>query len=920
MHENTHRALKRFVQSGQLASKDSRIGNALRWRISAYEQSPELRNLIRPVPSGKIGGSKSTRKSSLADSGHSELDYSARASKVKPSFSQHRFKWGAAYYDEKIRDNVVFYESFSGRGILCNPEAIMRNLLNAADMSHLEHVWSVKDANELAQFEIKYVRFKNIRAVREDSVEYWNAICTAKYLFNNATFPQYFTKRPEQVYVNTWHGTPLKKMGYDSNEGQTGAKNVMRNFCQADFLISPNPFTTQNMYRNAYRLDGIFQGQIIEQGYPRIDHQFATVEQKERTLLQLHSFGLEGLDNSIVLYAPTWKGEDFQNPTNEAHVLVERIKHLEESTPDGYRFLIKVHQQVYNEAITIPEIKNYIVPNSVPTNDVLAISDILITDYSSIFFDFIASQKPIIFFTPDRDQYHGSRGVYLTDLPGPDLTDLDELSRTISAVNTGHDNDPVVTHGAALAAAKLKFCPNDDGNSTQRIVDIVFRGNPANLPTIRNFVSSKTSLLIYVGGMLSNGITASALNLLANLDSEKYDVSIWAPSPTKNSAKHLYDRIPDHVRQFLRSGSHPLTDDRHRLMSEYAEGRSGGIPPVKVSEVYRAEWLRSFGNSKFDFVIDFSGYAGFWAEVLLAGESTNSHLIWQHSDMSADLDRTVDGKKVNQDALGSVFNAYKRFDKIVSVSDRLKSINMNSLTNYAEASVFKSCRNSLDSDRLDSILNPPKTDDSSFLKVNSVSHALSVLAGMYRDSELMEMIETERNFSRIFSSDETHRFVFAGRFSPEKNLERMLKAFAQAHASNSKIELVLLGDGPLRAELEALSGELGIQDAVYFTGMVAEPYSYMKNCNVFVMSSDYEGQPMVILEALSLGLPVLSVDFGSVTDSLESGQGIVVPQDVDSLAEGMLAFCSSKMSLEVTFDYDAYNQSVLQEFGRILNS
>ena len=100
----------------------------------------------------------------------------------------------------------------------------------------------------------------------------------SKYLVNNATFPQQLAKRPEQVYVNTWHGVPLKHMGFDMPSGGSLSRNVMRNFLSADYLVSANAFMTETMYRDAYRLQGIFRGAVIEEGQPRTDRQVEAVK------------------------------------------------------------------------------------------------------------------------------------------------------------------------------------------------------------------------------------------------------------------------------------------------------------------------------------------------------------------------------------------------------------------------------------------------------------------------------------------------------------------------------------------------------------------------------------------------------------------------------------------------------------------
>ena len=112
--------------------------------------------------------------------------------------------------------NVVLYESFSGNGMLCNPEAIFRGLRATPDFTHLKHVWVLANERENLTVVHEFARDPSARFVRPNSLGYYRALATSGYLINNATFPPQFSKRVEQVYLNTWHGTPLKRMGYES--------------------------------------------------------------------------------------------------------------------------------------------------------------------------------------------------------------------------------------------------------------------------------------------------------------------------------------------------------------------------------------------------------------------------------------------------------------------------------------------------------------------------------------------------------------------------------------------------------------------------------------------------------------------------------------------------------------------------------
>ena len=163
------------------------------------------------------------------------------------------------------------------------------------------------------------------------------------------------------------------------------------------------------------------------------------------------------------------------------------------------------------------------------------------------------------------------------------------------------------------------------------------------------------------------------------------------------------------------------------------------------------------------------------------------------------------------------------------------------------------------------------------------------------------------------------QFVAVGRISPEKNHARLIRAFALVHEQRADTRLVIIGDGPLRERCEALAETIGVADAVVFAGLQLNPWALMNECDVFVMGSDYEGQPMVILEALVLGLPVVTTAFGSVESALPEGSGLVVARTDEGLAEGMRAALQGHVPCP-PFDAENYNRDVIAEFYRAIGA
>ncbi|MCX7523093.1 CDP-glycerol glycerophosphotransferase family protein [Microbacterium sp. STN6] len=182
----------------------------------------------------------------------------------------------AFWRSRPIVANQVLYESFGGNGALCNPEAIFRGLRADPDFARLTHVWVLSQhPDDNASFVAEFAGERNVRFVKPGTSGYYRALATSGYLVNNATFPVEFSKRAGQVYLNTWHGTPLKRMGYDIGDAAARVANVIRNFLAADFLLTTSPYMTQRLYEESHLLRNIYRGRVIDEGYPRVDHQFA---------------------------------------------------------------------------------------------------------------------------------------------------------------------------------------------------------------------------------------------------------------------------------------------------------------------------------------------------------------------------------------------------------------------------------------------------------------------------------------------------------------------------------------------------------------------------------------------------------------------------------------------------------------------
>lgn len=598
------------------------------------------------------------------------------------------------YDNAQIDSHVVLYESRDGQSMTDSPLAIFRYLKANKQYQDLQHVWVVTDTSKkhiekmVANLPKDYG--KDIIWIKRNSIDYAKWLLRAKYLITNSTFQSFWHKKTEQIYINTWHGTPLKFMGYDIPGSKTSLKNVQRNLFMADYIISPNEHTS-HVFLDRYKLNGLYQGKVLEAGYPRIDLTYGN--NHEATLNYLKQQGIQ-IDQKkpIVMYTPTWKGTSITNPSGSINQIYEEIKVLKQLNPDK-NILVKVHPYAYKLASRHEELKAYLVPDEVDANLILGITDILITDYSSIFFDFMVTDKPIIFYAWDHELYSSYRGMYFKDseLPGPIFDDIQQVGQALQQID-----QVIVNYKVKYQSLKEKIVPYDDGQVTKRIVQTIFDQKTINGIKYRRATGlNKTKILIYPGGMGNNGITTSAINLSHNLDYDKYDVTYLLWDNNNDEIVRNVSKLDDHIRIMYRFGVTALTrpeNKRDRYISEHGINNWSDDNIPKTG--YLRESDRLFNSVQFDTLIDFSGYS-YNGSKLFAVMPRKNLVVYQHNDLYADSQKVINGKKVHAKKLNALFTLYPVFDKIVSVSETLRQINQKKLVKYVRPEQMVAVPNSL---------------------------------------------------------------------------------------------------------------------------------------------------------------------------------------------------------------------------------
>jgi CDP-glycerol glycerophosphotransferase len=362
-----------------------------------------------------------------------------------------------------LRDAVMFV-SWKGKQCGDNPRGIADELRRRGD--DREHVWAVADWSVPVP--------DGARAVLVRTEEYYEALGRSKFLIANDDMQGNYQKRDGQIYVQTWHGTPLKRIGFDIEQpqfisGTSYFDQLARDIAKWDLLLSPNPFSTAIM-RRAFHYDG----EICESGYPRNDvlhsNDAAAVAADVRRRLGLPD------GKKAVLYAPTWRDNQYYASGRYRFDFRFDLERAWQALGDDYVILVRGHHHMADDVPAGPRPGFAVNVTRYPDiSELFLVSDVLVTDYSSAMFDFAPTGKPMLFFTYDFEQYRDVlRGFYLdfeAEAPGPLLTTSDEVTEAIAGLDS-----VAASYRAAYAAFAAKYCPLDDGKAGARACERIFGG------------------------------------------------------------------------------------------------------------------------------------------------------------------------------------------------------------------------------------------------------------------------------------------------------------------------------------------------------------------------------------------------------------------------------------------------------------
>lgn len=361
-----------------------------------------------------------------------------------------------------VKKKRIVFESFLGRNISGNPKYLYNQLVKDGLDEKYELIWILNNLDEPVEGKCKKVKRKTLK--------YYYYMATSKYWIFNCRQADEIKKRREVTYLQTWHGTPLKKLGMDMDSvnmaGQTNINDYKEKFKKNtrtwDYLLAQNHYS-RDIFKRAFA----FNKTILE-GYPANDILY-TDNNKESIEKVKDRLGVPK-GKKVVLYAPTWRDDNFYKKGHYRMDIQLDLDKMKAELGDEYVVLLRMHYLITNN-IHIDKYKGFVLNYSegYDIQELYLISDVLITDYSSVMFDYSNLKRPIIFFTYDIEQYRDSlRGFYFDfegEAPGPLVVDTEGVINSLKALDQINEK-----YREKQLNFYNKFCHIDDGNASKNIL------------------------------------------------------------------------------------------------------------------------------------------------------------------------------------------------------------------------------------------------------------------------------------------------------------------------------------------------------------------------------------------------------------------------------------------------------------------
>ena len=782
-----------------------------------------------------------------------------------------RTRYYKYYYNEKIIKKSILLEASHGNDIQGNIFYILNELIhNVLYKDYRLYLAVEKKAFKSIRLKLDDETLKRVNVVYIKSNNYYKIMASVEFLINDTSFMPFYIKKSGQKYMNVWHGTPLKTLGKRVVEEPNRIGNIQRNFIMADCILCPNEYTMNHLVED-YMLSNISGAKILLNGYPR-NCAFFNDKRKKEILSE------EGLhDKKVYFYMPTWRGLITETDVQESRILQNYLDELEESLFDDEVLYVKLHI-LSRKAINLDQYKKIkFIPDKYECYEFLNIADALITDYSSVMYDFAITGKNIVLFPYDKEHYLKTRGVYesLQNLPFDEVFNIEDLLSSLRNIRCCEYKDFID-----------KYCNYEKSTATIDLCKYFILNQKNVVKELEIPSNNKKNILIYPGNLSKNGITTSIFNLLSELDTSKYNYYLTFYGSIVEENKHILHKLPEGVNYIVCQGKMNVNFMQKIATVLYKKERIPFKRFWKLCETaYDLELVRCYGNNSFSRVIQFSGYD--YRQILLFSRFKCKRIIFAHNDMVQEIETKGNSRREILEY------AYQNYDVVSIVTEDIrKPIETlgKGRSHICVARNIITYKNILE-----------KAEHRLEFDLNTESNV--------QINELKKILDSNAKI-----------FINVGRYSPEKGHERLINAFNDIWLKDPNTYLIIIGgydNNGLRKKLLEKVEHLACKNNVVLILSMSNPFPLIKQCNYFVLSSFYEGFGLVIAEANILGLSVISTDIPGPKTFMEAHNGVLVEDSEKGLYLGMEKMLSGEIGV-MDVDYEKYNQEAVDEFVSLI--
>lgn len=402
-------------------------------------------------------------------------------------------------------------------------------------------------------------------------------------------------------------------------------------------------------------------------------------------------------------------------------------------------------------------------------------------------------------------------------------------------------------------------------------------------PLMKKDVVFKKRVLIYTGSLAQNGLTTSLLNLLSNLDGDSDYILTYRENSIRKNPERL-NKLPDRFRKAPIAGEFCMSVSELICYCLYFKLEiSSGVIIKRLEKFFRREWKRLFGEFNVSTAVQFTGYE--YGIINLFEQFDGNRIIFVHNDMVSEI------KQRNNQHLPTLKNAYCNYDTVALVTEDMRESARRISGGGGNMVVVPNCHDY--KTVLKKLKMPvefqPKTDSTISL------------------GELLELLNSD-----------TEKFITIGRFSPEKSHMRLIDAFKEycvEYPDTNACLIIIGGRGELYSQTVEYARKSG--GNIILIRSMENPMPVLKKCDLFILPSEYEGLGLVILEADSLGLPVVATDIPGPRSFMRKYGGVLIDDSKEGIISGMKLFREGKIKT-MNVDYEEYNRYACECFKKIL--